>query len=52
MTKDIYAPGIGEEIQIGQQTNSFAVALSESLIASVRMSRVCPYVAFAVKVHC
>jgi cleavage and polyadenylation specificity factor subunit 2 len=40
MTKDIYAPGLGDEVQIGQQTNSFSVSLSDELLASVRMSRV------------
>lgn len=40
MTRDIYAPGVGESIQIGQQTNVFTVALSDELIASVKMSRV------------
>ncbi|KAI0031665.1 beta-lactamase-like protein [Vararia minispora EC-137] len=39
MTKDIYAPGLGDEVQIGQQTNSFSVSLSDELLASVRMSR-------------
>jgi len=39
MTRDIYAPDVGESIQIGQQTNVFTVALSDELIASVKMSR-------------
>ena len=40
MTRDIYAPAQGESIQIGQQTNSFSVSLSDALLASVKMSRV------------
>lgn len=39
MTRDIYAPDVGESIQIGQHTNVFTVALSDELIASVKMSR-------------
>ncbi|KAJ8698469.1 hypothetical protein PTI98_005175 [Pleurotus ostreatus] len=39
MTKDIYAPGIAESIQIGQQTNTFSISISDELLASVRMSR-------------
>lgn len=40
MTKDIYAPGVGETIQIGQQTNSFSISLSDELLNSIKMSRV------------
>ncbi|CAE6522625.1 unnamed protein product [Rhizoctonia solani] len=39
MTRDIHAPDVGESVQIGQQTNVFTVALSDELIASVKMSR-------------
>ncbi|KAF8639809.1 hypothetical protein AX17_001068 [Amanita inopinata Kibby_2008] len=39
MTKDIYAPAVGESIQIGQQTNSFSISISDELLASLRMSR-------------
>ncbi|KAJ6515698.1 beta-lactamase-like protein [Mycena sanguinolenta] len=38
MTKDIFAPARGESIQIGQQTNSFSISISEELIASLKMS--------------
>lgn len=41
MTKDIYAPAVGESIQIGQHTNSFSISLSDELLASLKMSRVC-----------
>ncbi|TFY83336.1 hypothetical protein EWM64_g677 [Hericium alpestre] len=39
MTKDIFAPAQGDTVQIGQNMNSFAVSLSDALIASVKMSR-------------
>ncbi|EJD01140.1 cleavage and polyadenylation specificity factor subunit [Fomitiporia mediterranea MF3/22] len=38
LTKEIYAPDIGEQVQIGQHTNSYSISLSEELLASVRMS--------------
>ncbi|THH11733.1 hypothetical protein EW145_g469 [Phellinidium pouzarii] len=38
LTKDIYAPDIGESVQIGQHTNSYSISLSEELLASVKMS--------------
>lgn len=40
MTKDIYAPAQGEPVQIGQNTNSYSISLSDEMLASVRMSRV------------
>lgn len=40
MTRDIYTPLQGENVQIGQHVNSFSLSLSESLLASVAMSRV------------
>ncbi|KAH9002480.1 beta-lactamase-like protein [Lactarius hatsudake] len=39
MTKDIYAPTEGESVQIGQNTNSYSISLSDEMLASVRMSR-------------
>ncbi|KAL7282245.1 hypothetical protein ACG7TL_003714 [Trametes sanguinea] len=39
MTKEIYAPTQGETIQIGQQTNSYSISLSDELLASIKMSR-------------
>ncbi|KAF5363964.1 hypothetical protein D9756_000393 [Leucocoprinus leucothites] len=39
MTKDIYAPSVSESIQIGQQTNTFSISISEDLLTSLRMSR-------------
>ncbi|KAF8195690.1 beta-lactamase-like protein [Mycena galopus ATCC 62051] len=38
MTKDIFAPARGESIQIGQQTNSFSISISDELLASLKMS--------------
>jgi hypothetical protein len=40
MTKDIYAPAQGESVQIGQNTNSYSISLSDDMLASVSMSRV------------
>ncbi|RDB22774.1 Cleavage and polyadenylation specificity factor subunit 2 [Hypsizygus marmoreus] len=39
MTKDIFAPVVGESVQIGQQTNSFSISISDELLASLKMSR-------------
>lgn len=41
MTKDIYAPETDESVQIGQQTNSFSISLSDELLSTLKMSRVC-----------
>ena len=40
MTRDVYAPALGETIQIGQQTNNFSISLSDELLLSIKMSRV------------
>jgi cleavage and polyadenylation specificity factor subunit 2 len=42
MTKDIYAPAVGETITIGQQTNTFSISLSDELLSSLRLSQVRP----------
>lgn len=39
MTRDIYAPVQDETIQIGQQTNTFAISLSDEVLTSIKMSR-------------
>ncbi|TCD70444.1 hypothetical protein EIP91_003525 [Steccherinum ochraceum] len=39
MTKDIYAPSQCETIQIGQQTNSYSISLTDELLATIKMSR-------------
>jgi cleavage and polyadenylation specificity factor subunit 2 len=41
MTKDIFAPVQGEEVQIGQQMNSFSITLSDEFLSTVKMSSVC-----------
>ncbi|KAJ6539529.1 beta-lactamase-like protein [Mycena capillaripes] len=38
MTKDIFAPARGESVQIGQQTNSFSISISDELLATLKMS--------------
>ncbi|KIM46373.1 hypothetical protein M413DRAFT_17042 [Hebeloma cylindrosporum] len=38
MTKDIFTPGVGESVQIGQQTNSFSINISDELLASLKIS--------------
>lgn len=43
MTKDIYYPGDGEVVQIGQHVNSFSLSLSEELLSSVKWSKVSTY---------
>jgi len=40
MTKDIHAPSQDETVQIGQQTNTFSISLSDDVLASIKMSRV------------
>jgi cleavage and polyadenylation specificity factor subunit 2 len=40
MTKDIFAPGVNETIQIGQQVNNFSISISDNMLKSLRMSRV------------
>lgn len=40
MTKDIFVPVQDETIQIGQQTNTFSISLSDEVLASIKMSRV------------
>ena len=40
MTKDIYAPSQDETVQIGQQTNTFSISLSDDVLAAIKMSRV------------
>jgi cleavage and polyadenylation specificity factor subunit 2 len=46
MTKDIFAPPRGESIQIGQQTNTFSISISDELLASLKMSTVCISIIF------
>lgn len=46
MTKDIFSPAVGENVQIGQHTNSFSISLAEELLATIKMSKVCCYQKF------
>ncbi|KIL70193.1 hypothetical protein M378DRAFT_96579 [Amanita muscaria Koide BX008] len=39
MTRDIFAPAVGDPVQIGQQTNTFSISISDELLASLKMSR-------------
>ncbi|KAI3612220.1 cleavage and polyadenylation specificity factor subunit [Moniliophthora roreri] len=39
MTKEIYAPTLGESIQIGQQISNFSISISDELLQSLKMSR-------------
>ncbi|KAL0067619.1 hypothetical protein AAF712_005334 [Marasmius tenuissimus] len=39
MTKDIHAPTMGESVQIGQQTNSFSISISDELLQSLKISK-------------
>ncbi|KAF7985231.1 hypothetical protein HWV62_7878 [Athelia sp. TMB] len=39
MTKDIFAPAVGENVRIGQQTNTFSISLTDELLSSIKMSR-------------
>ncbi|KAI6003688.1 beta-lactamase-like protein [Pisolithus albus] len=39
MTRDIYAPSMGESIQIGQHTNTFSISISDELLSTLKMSR-------------
>jgi len=40
MTTEIYHPKVGEEIRIGEHMHNFTLALSDALMASVKMSSV------------
>jgi cleavage and polyadenylation specificity factor subunit 2 len=48
MTRDIYAPSVGETVQIGQHTNSFSISLSDELLSTIKMSRVSFFLKFPV----
>lgn len=40
MTKDIFTPAVGECLVIGEETKSFSVRLGDTIMASLKMSRV------------
>lgn len=43
MTHDIYTPAAGERLTVGEETKSFSVRLGDSVMATLRMSRVDDY---------
>lgn len=51
LTKEIFAPAVGEFVQIGQQTNSYSISLSEELLSSIKMSRVSSKVFLSTVAH-
>jgi hypothetical protein len=40
MTKEIYHPIMGETLTIGQQSNTYTIALSDQVLDNVVLSRV------------
>ncbi|EPQ30383.1 uncharacterized protein PFL1_01909 [Pseudozyma flocculosa PF-1] len=40
MTREVYAPALGESVRIGELTNSYAVILGDTLLKGLKMSRV------------
>ncbi|GAA6060200.1 hypothetical protein JCM10212_002279 [Sporobolomyces blumeae] len=43
MTRDIYTPGLGEQVVVGEETKNFSIRLGDSIMASLRLSRVEDY---------
>ncbi|GAA5956213.1 hypothetical protein JCM21900_006839 [Sporobolomyces salmonicolor] len=43
MTHDIYTPAVGEKIVVGEETKNFSIRLGDSIMASLRLSRVEDY---------
>ncbi|GAA5937690.1 cleavage polyadenylation factor subunit CFT2 [Sporobolomyces koalae] len=43
MTQDIYTPALGEKVTIGEETKNFSIRLGDSIMASLRLSRVEDY---------
>ncbi|ORY76891.1 beta-lactamase-like protein [Leucosporidium creatinivorum] len=43
MTQEIYTPSMGELITVGEETKNFSVRLGDSIMASLRLSRVEDY---------
>ncbi|GAA5902829.1 cleavage polyadenylation factor subunit CFT2 [Sporobolomyces salmoneus] len=43
MTQDIYTPALGEKVVIGEETKNFSIRLGDSIMASLRLSRVEDY---------
>jgi len=40
MTQDIYTPTLGEKVVVGEETKNFSIRLGDSIMASLRLSRV------------
>ncbi|GAA5964649.1 hypothetical protein JCM3765_007657 [Sporobolomyces pararoseus] len=43
MTQDIYTPSLGEKVVIGEETKNFSIRLGDSIMSSLRLSRVEDY---------
>ncbi|BGO93358.1 hypothetical protein NBRC10512_005524 [Rhodotorula toruloides] len=43
MTEDIYTPSLGETIKVGEETKNFSIRLGDSIMATLRLSRVEDY---------
>ncbi|GAA5864968.1 hypothetical protein JCM8547_004253 [Rhodosporidiobolus lusitaniae] len=43
MTEDIYMPSLGETVKVGEETKNFSLRLGDSIMASLRLSRVEDY---------
>lgn len=43
MTRDIYTPAVDERLTVGEETKNFSVRLGDSVMATLRMSRVDDY---------
>lgn len=40
MTKEIFTPALGETIKVGEETKNFSLRLGDSIMATLRLSRV------------
>lgn len=40
MTKEIFTPTLGETIKVGEETKNFSLRLGDSIMATLRLSRV------------
>ncbi|KAG0654938.1 hypothetical protein C6P46_001333 [Rhodotorula mucilaginosa] len=43
MTKEIFTPALGETIKVGEETKNFSLRLGDSIMATLRLSRVDDY---------
>lgn len=52
MTKEIFTPALGETIKVGEETKNFSLRLGDSIMATLRLSRVkmhSPHLVLAVR---